>query len=721
MSRINVLPKSVAELIAAGEVVERPASAIKEMAENSIDAGAKKLTVEIKNGGVTFIRITDDGSGIFPEDVPKAFLRHATSKIKSGSDLDCISTLGFRGEALAAISAVSRVEMITKPREIDLGTRCVIEGGETVVLEEAGCADGTVITVRDIFYNTPARMKFLKKDVTEANAVAAVMDRIALSHPEVAVRFIRDGVTVLNTSGNGNLSDAVYAVCGKEYHASSIPFDGEYEGIRASGLTCLPVACKPTRSGQYVFLNGRFVRSGTVAAALDQAYKNSAMVGKYPYAVVNLTVPFGAVDVNVHPAKTEVRFSDERRNFNAVNYADKTALASNDRRPSMSIGGKTNKAFTEMPVEKYMQTVLSAPVKEYTENDRFTSPSKMISELNGKNQGAVVGGTVIRREVGKSPQFGVASPEVAYNGGGSSEIHRAIIGTAGKNYTMAGAAGGNCATTGASTITGSAASTNAAARANAASSTDAAVTAGELADEKAFAAAAASTGTAFVSSEAAVSTGSAENPYREDGGSAASAKDASVRAVEPTPEVRLIGEAFRTYIIVEKGKELYLIDKHAAHERILFEGLKKDAGSDRQCLLTGENVSLSKEDYDAVVTHIDELDAAGFEIDDFGNGIVTVRSVPSMLVGEKTADLIAEIADSLRKSGKALAAGTDDIYHRIACRAAVKAGNVTTAPECEELAKRVLSDNKIMYCPHGRPVAIRITEKELEKQFGRIQ
>ena len=680
MSRINVLPKSVAELIAAGEVVERPASAIKEMAENSIDAGAKKLTVEIKNGGVTFIRITDDGSGIFPEDVPKAFLRHATSKIKSGSDLDCISTLGFRGEALAAISAVSRVEMITKPREIDLGTRCVIEGGETVVLEEAGCADGTVITVRDIFYNTPARMKFLKKDVTEANAVAAVMDRIALSHPEVAVRFIRDGATVLNTSGNGNLSDAVYAVCGKEYHASSMPFDGEYEGIRASGLTCLPVACKPTRSGQYVFLNGRFVRSGTVAAALDQAYKNSAMVRKYPYAVVNLTVPFGAVDVNVHPAKTEVRFSDERRIFNAVYYAVKTALASKDRRPSMSIGGKTNKAFTEMPVEKYMQTVLSAPVKEYTENGRLTSPSKIISELNGKKQGDAAVGAVIRREVGKSPELGVASPEVAYNGGGMPEIHRAIIGTAVENHAAAGAAGGNCATTGASTITGSAASTNAAA-----------------------------------------STGAAENPYREDDGSAASVKDDSVRAVEPTPEVRLIGEAFRTYIIVEKGKELYLIDKHAAHERILFEELKKDAGSDRQCLLAGENISLSKEDYDAVVTHIDELDAAGFEIDDFGNGIVTVRSVPSMLVGEKTADLIVEIADSLRRSGKALAAGTDDIYHRIACRAAVKAGNVTTAPECEELAKRVLSDNKIMYCPHGRPVAIRITEKELEKQFGRIQ
>lgn len=680
MSRINVLPKSVAELIAAGEVVERPASAIKEMAENSIDAGAKKLTVEIKNGGVTFIRITDDGSGIFPEDVPKAFLRHATSKIKSGSDLDCISTLGFRGEALAAISAVSRVEMITKPREIDLGTRCVIEGGETVVLEEAGCADGTVITVRDIFYNTPARMKFLKKDVTEANAVAAVMDRIALSHPEVAVRFIRDGATVLNTSGNGNLSDAVYAVCGKEYHASSMPFDGEYEGIRASGLTCLPVACKPTRSGQYVFLNGRFVRSGTVAAALDQAYKNSAMVGKYPYAVVNLTVPFGAVDVNVHPAKTEVRFSDERRIFNAVYYAVKTALASKDRRPSMGIGGKTNKAFTEMPVEKYMQTVLSAPVKEYTENGRLTSPSKIISELNGKNQGAAAVGAVIRREVGKSPELEVASPEVAYNGGGMPEIHRAIISTAAENHAAAGAAGGNCATTGASTITGSAASTNAAA-----------------------------------------STRAAENPYREDDGSAASLKDDSVRAVEPTPEVRLIGEAFRTYIIVEKGKELYLIDKHAAHERILFEELKKDAGSDRQCLLAGENISLSKEDYDAVVTHIDELDAAGFEIDDFGNGIVTVRSVPSMLVGEKTADLIVEIADSLRRSGKALAARTDDIYHRIACRAAVKAGNVTTAPECEELAKRVLSDNKIMYCPHGRPVAIRITEKELEKQFGRIQ
>ena len=358
MANIRLLEKNVAELIAAGEVVERPASVIKEMCENSIDAGASRLAVEIRNGGVTFMRVSDNGCGIFPEDVPTAFLRHATSKIKDENDLGAIATLGFRGEALAAVSSVARVEMLTKPHELDVGTRYVIEGGEEQLIEEAGCADGTVITVCDLFYNTPARMKFLKKDVSEGNAVAAVVDRIALSHPELSVKLIRDGKTVLNTPGNGRLYDAVYAVCGREFASSMIEFDTASEGIGVRGLTCKPFACKPTKNGQYVFLNGRFVKSGTVAAALEQAYKHSAMVGKYPSAVIHLTVPYGAVDVNVHPAKTEVRFSDEKRIFDAVYGAVKNALAAGDERPDMTLPVRKNNAFVNMTADEYRQTAM---------------------------------------------------------------------------------------------------------------------------------------------------------------------------------------------------------------------------------------------------------------------------------------------------------------------------------------------------------------------------
>ena len=328
MPKINVLPKQVAELIAAGEVVERPASVIKELVENSIDANARNITVEIQRGGISYIRITDDGCGIAHEDVPKAFLRHATSKISSGVDLNSISTLGFRGEALAAVSSVSRAELFTKPHGEAFGTHYKIEGGTETLCEEAGCPDGTTIIIRDIFYNTPARMKFLKKDVSEANAAAAVVDRIALSHPEIAFKLIRDGKQTLNTSGDGKVNGAVYSVLGREFSGTLIPVKGMLDRIEVEGLTCKPVSCRPTRNYQFVFLNGRLVRSGTVTAAAEQAYKNSAMIGKFPGFVLYLTVPFDTVDVNVHPAKTEVRFSDERRIFDAVYSAVKNALSS---------------------------------------------------------------------------------------------------------------------------------------------------------------------------------------------------------------------------------------------------------------------------------------------------------------------------------------------------------------------------------------------------------
>ena len=337
MPKINLLPKNVAELIAAGEVVERPASVIKELVENSIDAGADVITVEIQRGGITYIRVTDNGCGIAHEDVPTAFLRHATSKITVGTDLDSIATLGFRGEALAAVSSVARVDMLTAQKDADFGTHYRIEGGEEVLYEESGAPEGTTIIIRDIFYNTPARMKFLKKDVSEANACAAVIDRIALSHPEISFRFVRDGKQTLSTSGDGNIKGVVYSVLGREFSASLIDVSNELNGIAVSGLTCKPVSCRPTRNNQFTFLNGRLVRSGTVIAAAEQAYKNSSMVGKFPAFVLYLTVPFDTVDVNVHPAKTEVRFSDEKRIFDAVYVAVKNALNSGDTRPEVKL------------------------------------------------------------------------------------------------------------------------------------------------------------------------------------------------------------------------------------------------------------------------------------------------------------------------------------------------------------------------------------------------
>ncbi len=625
MAKINLLPKNVAELIAAGEVVERPSSVIKELMENSVDAGADKITVEIKNGGVTLMRITDNGCGMYPEDVPTAFLRHATSKIETETDLDEIATLGFRGEALAAVSSVARVELLTKPKEIDMGTRYIIEGGEEILFEEAGCPDGTTISVLDLFYNTPARMKFLKKDVAEGNSVAAIVDRIALSHPEIAIKFIRDGKVVLNTSGNGNLGDTVYAVCGKQFLSEMIEFRGELGGIGVSGMVCKPIACKPTRGGQYIFLNGRFVRSGTVAAALDNAYKGSAMVGKYPEAIIFLTVPYGAVDVNVHPAKTEVRFSDERRIFDAVYALAQNAIAKKDERPTAR--------FTE---KKPSTTYIHMTADEYKQGKLPTeAPKPRESFWNGG----------VMEVAAPRPQAPTTKPIFTVE--------------AKKEYV--------------------------------------------------------------------ITESHMPEPQKKDNLSELQINKQSEpiapKAEEPKVElkIRLVGEAFKTYIIAETEDGIYFIDKHAAHERILYEELKRSVKAEIQYLLTPETVTLSKEDYDAVINATEELFTLGFEIEDFGMGSVIVRAIPSMLIGVNLQSMISELAESLRSKGIAAIDRQDDIYHRIACRAAVKAGNNTTPFEAEALAKRILADKDIMYCPHGRPVAVKMTKRELEKQFGRIQ
>lgn len=625
MPKIDLLPKEIAELIAAGEVVERPASIVKELVENSIDAGAKHITLEINRGGILYIRVTDDGCGISANDVPLAFLRHATSKIKTASDLDKISSLGFRGEALAATAIVSKVELFTKQKEDVFGTHYIIEGGKEVLIEENGCPDGTTIIVRDIFYNTPARMKFLKKDITEGNTVAAVFEKIALSHPDISFKLIRDGKITLNTSGDGKLYSAIYSILGREIASTLIPL--ETKGvISVSGYICKPAFCRKSRAVQYVFLNGRYVQSNTVMAAVEQAYKNSAMIGKYPAFVINITIPFETVDVNVHPSKTQVRFSDEKRIFDEVYISTKNAIVAGDTRPEIILNKKPT-TFGRMTTEQFKQefvkitsTSIEKPKIEVLENDtEKTIPSRVVFNSD------------------TTPFYE------------RKDVKDIIEKTKSENLNT--------------------------------------------------------------SVEATCSIAEKELKTKTD----------IETAVDFDEEARFIGEAFSTYIIVEKGDSIYLIDKHAAHERINFNRLKNTIKVESQQLLFPVNVRLGNEEYTAIVDNVLLLNKAGFEIEEFGNTSVIVRAVPAMLKNEDVCDMVVEAAKNLLIKGIPESERLDRIYHTVACKAAIKGGNTTSAKELETLAKTVLTDNTIMYCPHGRPVAYKLTRKELEKQFGRIQ
>lgn len=643
MADIKLLPKEIAELIAAGEVVERPASVIKELVENSIDAGADKITVEIQRGGISFMRVTDNGSGIKHDQVRTAFLRHATSKIKNENDLYGISTLGFRGEALASISAVARVEMLTKTADGNTGSRYIIEGGNETVFEEIGCPNGTTIIIRDLFYNTPARMKFLKKDTSETTAVASVLDAIALSHPEISVRFIKDSKSVFATSGDGKLSSAIYSVLGREFSSGLISADSTTAGIRVSGMISKPVYCRPTRSAQYYFLNNRFIRSGVISKALDQAYKNSIMVGKFPACVLNIELPFDRVDVNVHPAKTEVRFSDEKAIFEAVYYAVKNALTIGDSRPQLSINTKPAKKetepFTRMSTEEY---------RKLAKLPRSSAPTKAEEVYNiGGASGAPVKSTLLKDF--SKPLVSNETLKISFE-----EEER-------KEETPK--------TTPPQTQTPKKAYEQ--------------ILSVVLDDETKF------ENASFIENDEI--------------------------------EFKYIGEAFRTYIIVQKKGSIWFIDKHAAHERLLYNKLKEEGVTEVQTLLSPVSVTLSREEHRAVLDNLELLKMSGFEVEEFGTSSVLVRGVPASLVKCDVMFLMCDIAANLVKFGKAETDILDDLYHNIACRSAVKGGNQQSDAELEEFARKILSDNEIMYCPHGRPVAFELKRSELEKQFGRTK
>lgn len=656
MPKIKVLPKEIAELIAAGEVVERPASVIKELMENAIDAGSSSVTVEIKNGGITYIRVTDNGCGISREDIRNAFISHATSKISTRDDLYAIGTLGFRGEALASIAAVSNVEVLTRTTEEETGTRYCISAGEETLVDDAGCPLGTTIVVRDLFFNTPARMKFLKKDVSEANAVAGIVDKIALSNPDVSIRFIREGKSALFTSGSGDLKTAAYEIFGKDFADGLIEADYSFESVKISGLVSKPTKSRPNRNMQFFFVNGRLVKSGTASAALSEAYKNSIMVGKFPYCVLNITTAPGLVDVNVHPAKIEVRFANERTVFSAVYYAAKNALEHRDEAPKVTI-------------PRTAQTELFEPVRPKTEQMRL--PEKQPDFWNRMSSSEYRSAQQPERPTYQQPAarediITVASPDKkpeTADSGPSTIQHFLDAQRAKKEETAAIEA--------------------------------------DIRPE--------------LSEKAA--TLPDEKPEET-----ARALDTAVDEKPAELPVTVIGEAFKTYIIVQQGESIFLVDKHAAHERMLFNELvKNDSKRSTQMLLTPITVTLSKEEYSSVLDNLDMLMQAGFAVEDFGYSVVIVRECPMEISADEVADVVAELAGYLVENRQKLISEKKEwLFSLMACKAAIKGGMYTTEYERELFIKRLFASPEIRYCPHGRPVMIEITRRELEKNFGRV-
>lgn len=688
MPKINILPKEVYSLIAAGEVVERPMSVVKEMIENSIDAGAKHITLEIKNGGTTYIRITDDGCGIAADDVKKVFISHATSKISTGEDLNSIATLGFRGEAMASIAAVSKVELLTRARGEETGTRYEIAGGEEIDFSEAGCPEGTTVVVRDIFFNVPARMKFLKKDVTEGNAVQGVVERIAISHPEISVRFIREGKQVLVTSGNSDLKSAVYSVFGSELSDTLIPVDYEYNSMRVSGYVSRPHQSRKSRAMQFFFINGRLVKSVTAMAALEQAYKNLIMVGRYPACVLNIEMDTKAVDVNVHPAKTEVRFVNERPVFDLIYYGVKTAV-------------ETKNSVKEGSMGAGQQFFAQGTVNTQTKKDYFVKPEKP-SQLKfgeAKQNGW---------RVSSSTQYNAQPHKRADSYGNPADYKISAKSVFSSEETVED----NEHTTVVSIDFSD----------KKKEQEKQPVTVAEILPEKEPEKQAESENFKIApvfekaDDEPQVETVSQDEEKQAQG---------IVEEENAAPDFTVVGEAFRTYIIVEMENSLYYIDKHAAHERMNFERFKhqvKSEGVASQMLLAPVAVSLAPDEYEAIISNLDLLSKCGFSAEDFGSKSVIVRETPALLDGCDVKDLIIEIAQKLLEHKTDIEPDKMDwIFHSASCRSAVKGGDYTTPQERELFVKKLLSMPDIMYCPHGRPVMIKISRYELEKQFGRIQ
>ena len=697
MKRINILDNRFAQLIAAGEVVERPASAFKEMIENSIDAGASRITAEISHGGIKLMRITDNGSGIYRDDVKNAFLRHATSKIKQESDLERIGSLGFRGEALASICAISEVEVITRTTDEPVGTKFWISPGKKTLLEDIGAPVGTVMTVKNLFFNVPARMKFLKKDASEANLCAGVVDKLALSHPEVSFRFVRNGKEVMRTVGDGEISSAIYGVYGKDFFSELLPIDYEYENVKIRGYISRPSFSKSVRSMQNFFVNGRYIKSKLISGALEEAYKNSIMIGKFPCCVIHLNVPFGSVDVNVHPAKTEIKFSNEKTIFEAVYYSVKTALMNSDSKKIFLSQESPFGAVFASDINKIPTQVTKS---QFVNNDFITTTSKPFESIFLNSYVAPEKNKISfeRNTFEENKNEAVECGEIS---------HEKKLLTGDRIESKSG-----CENKCENKI-----------------EIKSKESPGESIDD--------AIGRVQISevdpNSGSVEPKSSDKNQNQDAkfefsktGSLSSQTKIYNEAVQidfehETDDLRIIGEVFDCYIIIEKGNNVILIDKHAAHERIIFEKLRKNGGSpDSQNLLTPMVVNLEKDEYDAIIENLKTLEKSGFNIEDFGRGSVVVRGIPMYLDIQETQSSVTEIAQYLMSHKKSLdTKKLEWLYDNISCRSAIKAGNKTSTEEIIALVKQLLKNPDIQHCPHGRPVFVALDKKFFEKQFGR--
>lgn len=617
MAKIIEMSQHLADLIAAGEVVERPSSVVKELTENAIDAGASAITVEIKNGGMTYIRITDDGCGIAPDDVETAFLRHATSKLKTEEELSSIKTLGFRGEALAAVCAVSRIEMFTRERGAQEGTYIAIDGGIVTEKSPVGCPEGTTIIVRDLFFNTPARLKFMKKDSSEGAAVSAAVVRCALSHPELSIRYVKDEKEELHTPGDGRTDSCVYTALGREFSVSMLKTRASDGYATVEGFVSSPGGARGNRSHQFFFVNGRFVKSQLLQAALEQAYKNCLFSGRFPACVLHITINPGVVDVNVHPAKTEIKFLSERQVFDAVYYAVKTALGKEDEAAEIKIP-KAAPAVPEKPEIRASEPMRTTPASVFVPKEASSFP-------------------------------GLREPVRPYNEGTSFKT--SVRPESVRLSTM----------------------------------------------------------------PEAVQTKIVMETIKE-----VAPPPVEPEAVPENPTYRIIGETMKEYIIVERGESLFLIDKHAAHERIIFDRLKAEKNEIMpQALLTPVIAEVGREEAALLLSHSALLNELGFDIEDYGSGSVAVNCAPTVAGSSGIAALLTEICEDIRLGGRPNSLGIkDEILASIACKAAIKAGRASEPGEYLPVAEKVMS-GEVKYCPHGRPVAMELSKKTLDKNFKR--
>ena len=673
MAVIHELDSHMADLIAAGEVVERPSSVCKELVENAIDAGATQITVELERGGISYLRICDNGCGMAPEDAPIAFRRHATSKIRTKEDLSAIGTLGFRGEALAAICAVSRVDLFTKQHGCVEGVHLSLEGGTITANEPAGCPEGTTFVIRDLFYNTPARMKFLKKDFTEAGYILSVVEHAAESHPEIAFRCIRDGKDVFHSPGNGRLQNAVYSVFGKDLSKNLIemPEHSLYD-IRVWGYISRPHAPRANRTYQHFFVNGRFIKSKLMQAAMEEAYRNSIITGKFPYGCICMQLPLSLVDVNVHPAKTEVKFAQEKQVFSAVYAACKNALAGDDNIPEIEAKEKPAAPAPEpepVVVSRSAITMTPRVAEEERKPAASVSPSTAPARESHASSGQMKHPSAYAAASAAppiSPKRSSFLPFVDVDDADEQVLRMPHAGKAVENIIP------------------------------------------------------------MTPDRPAIRQESREQPAQQTLPQAEAvpvqpAEKQETETLTPDlPKARVIGSCFDTYILAEDENGLVFIDKHAAHERILFNQLRKQADIPTQVLLQPVVVDLSGEEYAAILDGMEQIQALGFSMEAFGQHSIAVREIPAYIEAGNLTLIVSEMAEKLMHRRTPEPDCLDDLIHTVSCKAAIKGGWKTSMQEMQSLCERVLSDPEVTCCPHGRPVTVRLTKYELDKMFKRV-